>query len=78
LESLEFAEAIIFLRCLGRGIQESIYKIQKDGNMAKEYQVKIVVKAIKKIEEDDNAENRQNENIKPEKTKTREKKHGKK
>jgi hypothetical protein len=52
--------------------------IQKDGNMAKEYQVKIVIKAIKKIEDDDNAENRQNENIKPERTKTGEKKHGKK
>jgi hypothetical protein len=48
------------------------------GNMAKEYQVKIVIKAIEKIDDDDNTKSRQNENIKPEKAKTREKKNGKK
>ncbi|MDR0642723.1 MAG: hypothetical protein LBG07_09720 [Treponema sp.] len=52
--------------------------IQKDGNMAKEYQVKVVVKAIEKIKEDKYKEIKRDENIKPEKAKPRENKHGKK
>jgi hypothetical protein len=51
--------------------------IQKDGNRAKEYQVKAVVKAIKKLKQEDK-KIRQDGNMKAEKTKIKEKKYGEK
>jgi hypothetical protein len=51
--------------------------IQRDGNMAKEYQVKAVIKAIEKLKEEDKEISRDG-NVKPGKAKTKEKKHGKK
>jgi hypothetical protein len=44
--------------------------IQKDGNMAKEYQVKSVIRAIEKLEKEKNKQIEQN--------KSKEEKHGKK
>jgi hypothetical protein len=67
--------AIIFLKCLGKGNPR--INIQRDGNMAKEYQVKAVIKAIEKLKGEDKEISRDG-NMKPEKAKTREKKHGKK
>jgi hypothetical protein len=52
--------------------------IQKDGNMAKKYQVKAVIKAIEKLKEEKHKEIKRDENINPGKAKTREKKYGKK
>jgi hypothetical protein len=52
--------------------------IQKDGNMAKEYQVKAVAQAIEKLEREKNEQNKNNEKIIPEKNKLKEKKYGKK
>jgi hypothetical protein len=49
--------------------------IQRDGNMAKEYQVKAVVAAIEKIEEE---KNKKDEKTKPEKNNAKEKRNGKK
>jgi hypothetical protein len=52
--------------------------IQKDGNMAKEYQVKAVVKAIERLQEEKHKEVKSDGNTESEKVKTKEKKYGEK
>jgi hypothetical protein len=53
--------------------------VQKDGNMAKEYQVKAVVTAIKKLEADNAPSDPKKEvRINPGKNKAKENKHGRK
>ena len=52
--------------------------IQKDGNMAKEYQVKAVITAIEKLKTDKTGQLKKDDEIKPVKNKTKGKKHGRK
>jgi hypothetical protein len=51
--------------------------IQKDGNMAKEYQVKAVLKAIEKLKDERSKEIKKEKKMEPGKNKLEEKRNGK-